>query len=51
MQRPGFNSSHFSHPLRASGVCLATSAVNQLHARGGCYALCAIFIGVGEASR
>lgn len=36
------------HPLGASGARLATTAVNQLHARGGRYALCTMCIGVGQ---
>jgi 3-oxoadipyl-CoA thiolase len=36
------------HPLGASGARLATTAVNQLHATGGRYALCAMCIGVGQ---
>jgi len=36
------------HPLGASGARLATTAVSQLHARGGRYALCTMCIGVGQ---
>jgi 3-oxoadipyl-CoA thiolase len=36
------------HPLGASGARLATTAVNQLHASGGRYALCTMCIGVGQ---
>jgi acetyl-CoA acyltransferase len=36
------------HPLGASGARLATTAVNQLHAMGGKYALCTMCIGVGQ---
>ena len=36
------------HPLGASGARLATTAVNQLHASGGKYALCTMCIGVGQ---
>jgi acetyl-CoA C-acetyltransferase len=36
------------HPLGASGARLATTAVNQLEARGGRYALCTMCIGVGQ---
>ena len=36
------------HPLGASGARLVTTAVNQLHASGGRYALCAMCIGVGQ---
>ena len=36
------------HPLGASGARLATTAVNQLHAVGGHYALCTMCIGVGQ---
>jgi acetyl-CoA acetyltransferase family protein len=36
------------HPLGASGARLATTAVNQLHQRGGRYALCTMCIGVGQ---
>ena len=36
------------HPLGASGGRLATTAVNQLHAGGGRYALCTMCIGVGQ---
>jgi acetyl-CoA C-acetyltransferase len=36
------------HPLGASGARLATTAVNRLHATGGCYALCTMCIGVGQ---
>ena len=36
------------HPLGASGARLVTTAVNQLHAIGGRYALCAMCIGVGQ---
>ena len=36
------------HPLGASGARLATTAVNQLHATSGRYALCTMCIGVGQ---
>ena len=36
------------HPLGASGARLATTAVNQLHATKGRYALCTMCIGVGQ---
>ena len=36
------------HPLGASGARLATTAVNQLHATGGRYALATMCIGVGQ---
>ena len=36
------------HPLGASGARLATTALNQLHAAGGRYALCTMCIGVGQ---
>jgi len=36
------------HPLGASGARLATTAVNQLHASAGKYALCTMCIGVGQ---
>ncbi len=36
------------HPLGASGARLATTAVSQLHARGGRFALCTMCIGVGQ---
>ena len=36
------------HPLGASGARLVTTAVQQLHASGGRYALCTICIGVGQ---
>jgi 3-oxoadipyl-CoA thiolase len=36
------------HPLGASGVRLATTAVSQLHQAGGRYALCTMCIGVGQ---
>ena len=36
------------HPLGASGARLITTAINQLHAGGGRYALCTICIGVGQ---
>jgi acetyl-CoA C-acetyltransferase len=36
------------HPLGASGARLATTAVNQLHATGGRYALLTMCIGVGQ---
>ncbi|MDO9283449.1 MAG: acetyl-CoA C-acyltransferase, partial [Aquabacterium sp.] len=36
------------HPLGASGARLATTAVSQLHQRGGRYALCTMCIGVGQ---
>jgi acetyl-CoA C-acetyltransferase len=36
------------HPLGASGARLATTAVNQLHASKGRYALCTMCIGVGQ---
>ncbi len=37
------------HPLGASGARLATTALNQLEAIGGRYALCTMCIGVGQA--
>lgn len=36
------------HPLGASGARLATTAINQLHASGGRYALVTMCIGVGQ---
>jgi 3-oxoadipyl-CoA thiolase len=36
------------HPLGMSGARLATTAINQLHATGGRYALCTMCIGVGQ---
>jgi 3-oxoadipyl-CoA thiolase len=36
------------HPLGASGARLITTAVRQLHRRGGRYALCTMCIGVGQ---
>ena len=36
------------HPLGASGARLLTTALNQLHAVGGRYALCTMCIGVGQ---
>lgn len=36
------------HPLGASGARLAMTAVNQLHATGGRYALCTMCVGVGQ---
>ena len=36
------------HPLGASGARLVTTAVSQLHATGGRYALCTMCIGVGQ---
>jgi len=36
------------HPLGASGARLAMGAVNELHRRGGRYALCTMCIGVGQ---
>ncbi|MCK9512376.1 MAG: 3-oxoadipyl-CoA thiolase [Pigmentiphaga sp.] len=36
------------HPLGASGARLATTAMYQLHATGGRYALCTMCIGVGQ---
>lgn len=36
------------HPLGASGARLATTAIHQLHATGGRYALCTMCIGVGQ---
>ncbi|WP_157264224.1 3-oxoadipyl-CoA thiolase [Azohydromonas aeria] len=36
------------HPLGASGARLVTTAVNQLHSRGGRYALCTMCVGVGQ---
>ncbi len=36
------------HPLGASGARLATTAINQLQASGGRYALCTMCIGVGQ---
>ncbi len=37
------------HPLGASGARLVTTAINQLEASGGRYALCTMCIGVGQA--
>jgi acetyl-CoA acyltransferase len=36
------------HPLGMSGARLVTTAINQLHATGGRYALCTMCIGVGQ---
>jgi acetyl-CoA C-acetyltransferase len=36
------------HPLGASGARLVTTAINQLHAGGGRFALCTMCIGVGQ---
>jgi acetyl-CoA C-acetyltransferase len=36
------------HPLGASGARLVTTAMNQLHAGGGQFALCTMCIGVGQ---
>ncbi|MFY8016972.1 MAG: 3-oxoadipyl-CoA thiolase, partial [Inhella sp.] len=36
------------HPLGASGARLVTTAINQLHAAQGRYALCTMCIGVGQ---
>ncbi len=36
------------HPLGASGARLVATAVNQLHAVGGRYAVCTMCIGVGQ---
>jgi acetyl-CoA C-acetyltransferase len=36
------------HPLGASGARLVATAINQLHATGGRYALCTMCIGVGQ---
>ena len=36
------------HPLGASGARLVTTAINQLHADGGRYALCTMCVGVGQ---
>jgi 3-oxoadipyl-CoA thiolase len=36
------------HPLGASGARLVTTAINQLHAARGRYALCTMCIGVGQ---
>ena len=36
------------NPLGASGARLITTAINQLHAGGGRYALCTVCIGVGQ---
>jgi acetyl-CoA acyltransferase len=36
------------HPLGASGARLVTTAVYQLHATGGRYALCTMCVGVGQ---
>ena len=36
------------HPLGASGARLVTTALNQLEATGGTYALCSMCIGVGQ---
>ncbi len=37
-----------SHPLGASGARLVTTALKQLEATGGTYALCSMCIGVGQ---
>lgn len=37
------------HPLGASGARLVTTAIDQLHATGGRYAICTMCIGVGQA--
>lgn len=36
------------HPLDASGARLAMTATQELHERGGKYALCTMCIGVGQ---
>lgn len=36
------------HPLGMSGARLVTTAVYELHRRGGRYALCTMCIGVGQ---
>jgi acetyl-CoA acetyltransferase len=36
------------HPLGMSGARLALTATEELHRRGGRYALCAMCIGVGQ---
>jgi 3-oxoadipyl-CoA thiolase len=36
------------HPLGASGARLVTTAINQLHASSGHYALCTMCVGVGQ---
>ena len=36
------------HPLGASGARLVATAVNQLHASGGRYAVCTMCVGVGQ---
>jgi acetyl-CoA acetyltransferase family protein len=36
------------HPLGASGARLVTTAINQLHASAGRFALCTMCIGVGQ---
>jgi acetyl-CoA C-acetyltransferase len=36
------------HPLGASGARLVTTAISQLHALGGRYALCTMCVGVGQ---
>ena len=36
------------HPLGASGARLVTTAINQLHAGGGQFALCTMCVGVGQ---
>jgi 3-oxoadipyl-CoA thiolase len=38
----------FGHPLGASGARLLVTAVRQLHATGGRFALCTMCIGVGQ---
>jgi len=38
------------HPLGASGARLVTTAINQLHASGGRYALCTMCVGVGQGT-
>ncbi len=36
------------HPLGMSGARLVTTALHELHRRGGRYALCTMCIGVGQ---
>ena len=45
---PNGGANALGHPLGASGARLVTTAVNQLHATGGRYALCTMCIGVGQ---
>jgi len=45
---PNGGSIALGHPLGASGGRLAIAAMNQLHRKGGRYALCTMCIGVGQ---